>query len=101
MNDTFIAARLWIDDSFWSGVPFYIRTGKRMKEKSTRIVIEFKNPINDLYKEKNEETAPNLLIIEIGPNEGVSIQFNSKNPLNNGKIEPITVKFLANRKMYA
>ncbi|MGE8081151.1 glucose-6-phosphate dehydrogenase [Peribacillus loiseleuriae] len=98
MNDTFIAARLWIDDPFWSGVPFYIRTGKRMKEKSTRIVIEFKNPIKDLYQEKNEETAPNLLIIEIGPNEGISIQFNSKNPLNHGKNESVTGRFLANKK---
>jgi glucose-6-phosphate 1-dehydrogenase len=98
MNDTFIAARLWIDNTFWSGVPFYIRTGKRMQEKSTRIVIEFKNSIKDLYKEKNEETAPNLLIIEISPNESVSIQFNSKNPFNNSKIEPITVKFSANQQ---
>lgn len=98
MNDTFIAARLWIEDTFWSGVPFYIRTGKRMREKSTRIVIEFKNPIKDLYKDKKEEKAPNLLIIEIGPNEGVSIQFNSKNPLKNSKIEPITVKFSANEQ---
>ncbi|WP_028390339.1 glucose-6-phosphate dehydrogenase [Bacillus cihuensis] len=98
MNDTFVAARLWIDDPFWSGVPFYIRTGKRMKEKSTRIVIEFKNPLHDLYQEKNEETAPNLLIIEIGPNEGISIQFNSKNPLNHGKNEPVMGSFLANKK---
>ena len=44
-NDTFIAAKLQIDDYFWRGVPFYIRTGKRMKEKSTRIVIEFKEPL--------------------------------------------------------
>lgn len=43
VNDTFVSARLWIDDDFWGGVPFYIRTGKRMKEKSTRIVIELKN----------------------------------------------------------
>ena len=42
-NDTFVAARLWIDNPFWQGVPFYIRTGKRMAEKSTRIVIEFKD----------------------------------------------------------
>lgn len=98
MNDTFIAARLWIDDAFWGGVPFYIRTGKRMKEKSTRIVIEFKNSLTDLYKEKNEKTPPNLLIIEISPNESVSLQFNSKNPLNNSKIEPIKVTFSANKK---
>ena len=42
-NDTFVAARLWIDNPYWQGVPFYIRTGKRMAEKSTRIVVEFKN----------------------------------------------------------
>ena len=45
MNDTFIAAKLQIDDYLLAGVPFYIRTGKRMKEKSTRIVIEFKEPL--------------------------------------------------------
>ena len=42
-NDTYVAARLWIDNPYWKGVPFYIRTGKRMAEKSTRIVVEFKN----------------------------------------------------------
>ncbi|PLR80224.1 glucose-6-phosphate dehydrogenase [Bacillus sp. V33-4] len=98
MNDTFIAARLWIDDLLWSGVPFYIRTGKRMREKSTRIVIEFKNPLEDVYRKKNEQTAPNLLSIDISPNQGVSLQFNSKNALKNGKIEPVTVKFFENQK---
>ncbi|MGG0288981.1 glucose-6-phosphate dehydrogenase, partial [Peribacillus butanolivorans] len=68
-----------------------------MKEKSTRIVIEFKNPLKDLYMSQKEQTAPNLLIIEISPNEGVSLQLNRKNPLN-GKIEPVTVTFSANAK---
>jgi glucose-6-phosphate 1-dehydrogenase len=62
-----------IEDSFWDGVPFYIRTGKRMKEKSTKIVIEFKNPLKDLYMAQNEEIPLNLLMIEISPNEGVSL----------------------------
>jgi glucose-6-phosphate 1-dehydrogenase len=96
-TDTFIAARLWIDDLFWTGVPFYIRTGKRMKHKSTRIVIEFKNPLEDLYRNHNEKTVPNLLEIKISPNEGISFQINSKNPLHNGKIEPITVHFSADQ----
>jgi glucose-6-phosphate 1-dehydrogenase len=87
-----------IEDSFWDGVPFYIRTGKRMKEKSTKIVIEFKNPLKDLYMAQNEEIPLNLLMIEISPNEGVSLQLNTKNPLKNGKIEPITVDFSANAK---
>ena len=88
-NDTYVAARLWIDNPYWKGVPFYIRTGKRMAEKSTRIVVEFKNSFH--IKNKNE-MSPNLLIIEINPNENVSFQLNSKNPVS-GKIEPVKISF--------
>ncbi|MDR0267324.1 glucose-6-phosphate dehydrogenase [Paenibacillus sp.] len=93
-NDTFIALRLWIDNYFWSDVPFYIRTGKRMKEKSTRIVIEFKEPL------KGQTTAndPNLLVVEINPNEGIFIQLNKKDPMNHEKLEPIRVNFFSNEK---
>ena len=95
MTDTFVAARVWIDDPFWKGVPFYIRTGKRMKEKCTRIVIEFKNPLEQLYREQAEKPAPNLLIISVNPDEGIALQLNSKNASNSGKIEPVTVDFSA------
>ncbi|MEC0227022.1 glucose-6-phosphate dehydrogenase [Paenibacillus alba] len=63
-NDTFIAAKLRVDDPFWKDTPIYIRTGKRLKEKVTRIVIEYKSkgPLKD------------LLIVEIGPNEGIFFQ---------------------------
>jgi glucose-6-phosphate 1-dehydrogenase len=88
-TDTFVAARLWIDNPFWTGVPFYIRTGKRMKEKATRIVIEFKNTLKLHYKNNNQKVEPNLLIIEISPEENVSLQLNSKNPFNSGEIEPV------------
>jgi glucose-6-phosphate 1-dehydrogenase len=92
-TDTFVAARLWIDNPFWAKVPFYIRTGKRMKEKSTRIVIEFKNTLKLHYKDNDQKVEPNLLIIEISPDENVSLQLNSKNPLKNGKIEPVRINF--------
>ncbi|KMY56124.1 glucose-6-phosphate dehydrogenase [Bacillus sp. FJAT-27231] len=95
INDTFIAARLWIDDPSWRGVPFYIRTGKRMEKKSTKIVIEFKNTLRDLQESHNEKATPNLLIIEISPNESVSLQLNLKNPLNYGQAEPVTLHFSA------
>lgn len=97
VNDTFVAARLWIDNDFWRGVPFYIRTGKRMKEKSTRIVIEFKNPVKELNG-SDQQTVPNLLIVDINPNEGISLQLNSKNPLKNGDIEPISIDFSTRAK---
>ncbi|WP_066070894.1 glucose-6-phosphate dehydrogenase [Neobacillus soli] len=93
-NDTFVAARLWIDNPFWQGVPFYIRTGKRMAEKSTRIVIEFKNAGQKGWANK---VASNLLMIEIGPNENVSLQLNSRNP-KNGKIEPVKIGFSNEQK---
>ncbi|OUQ85751.1 glucose-6-phosphate dehydrogenase [Brevibacillus brevis] len=98
MTETYIATRVWIDDPFWEGVPFYIRTGKRLQEKSTRIVIEFKNPHEKLYQEQNETTSPNLLIISVNPNEGIALQVNSKNPTNSGKIEPVTVDFSSGTK---
>lgn len=96
-NDTFVATRLWIDNDFWMGVPFYIRTGKRMKEKFTKIVIEFKNPLKDLFRNDNQNAAPNLLVINVSPYEGVSMQLNSKNPLN-GNLEPIIVDFSSREK---
>ena len=88
-NDTFVAARLWIDNPYWKGVPFYIRTGKRMAQKSTMIVVEFKNSFKT---EKSNKMAPNLLIIEINPNENVSLQINSRNPITR-KIEPVKISF--------
>ncbi|MEC0371729.1 glucose-6-phosphate dehydrogenase [Paenibacillus chibensis] len=93
-NDTFIALRLWIDNYFWSEVPFYIRTGKRMAEKSTRIVIEFKEPL----KGQTTTSDPNLLVIEINPNEGIFIQLNKKDPLNTEKLEPMRVNFFSSGK---
>jgi glucose-6-phosphate 1-dehydrogenase len=94
--DTFVAAELSIDNPLWSGVPFYVRTGKRMKEKSTRIVIEFKNSLEDYSQGPNVD--PNLLIIEINPNENITFQINSKNALNNGAVEPVKMQFLAEQK---
>jgi glucose-6-phosphate 1-dehydrogenase len=93
-NETYIAARLWIDDPLWKDVPFYIRTGKRMKEKSTRIVIEFKEPFNDLHNKNRSKLAldPNLLVIDIGPNEGISLTLNTKNPRQHGQLEPVSIK---------
>lgn len=92
-TETFIAARLWIDDSVWSEVPFYIRTGKKMKEKSTRIVIEFREPLRNAAEKKDE--TPNLLIVEISPNEGITLQVNTRNPLQTDKLEPIRIKYEA------
>lgn len=85
--DTFVAARLTIQTPLWEGVPFFIRTGKRLNKKETKIVVEFKN-----LSGKTNDVEPNLLIIRINPNDGVTVQLNSKHPLT-GELEPIEVDF--------
>ncbi|MBB6731786.1 glucose-6-phosphate dehydrogenase [Cohnella zeiphila] len=97
-NDTFVAARVSIDHPDWQGVPFYLRTGKRMAEKSTRIVVEFRNPTFDLYASRGEKTASNLLVIEINPNEKVSFVLNAKDPRNEGRLETVDMSFATEQK---
>jgi len=92
-NDTFIAAKLQIDDYFWRGVPFYIRTGKRMNEKATRIVIEFKDPLQQSAKSSQTAKLPNLLIFDIGPEEGITLQLNTRDPKDKGEQKPIRINF--------
>lgn len=83
-TETFVAGKFLIDNFRWSGVPFYIRTGKRLTEKGTRINIVFKQvPIN-VFKAKvdedcaNKELPPNVLTIYIQPTEGFSLTLNGK-----------------------
>ena len=90
MNDTYFAARLYIDNPSWSGIPFYIRTGKRIGTKSTKIVIEFKNNLKQTDTLPTDGMTPNLLVFEISPNEGISLMVNMKNPSTN-QFEPATL----------
>lgn len=77
-TETFVAGKLFIDNYRWAGVPFYIRTGKRMKEKQTKIVIEFKDIPMNLYFKSERERHPNLLVIHIQPEEGITLYLNAK-----------------------
>lgn len=96
MNDTFIAAKLQIDDFFWRGVPFYIRTGKRMKEKSTRIVIEFKEPSGQANVVNGSK--PNLLVIEMSPDQSMTLQLNASDPQNKGEFKPVHIDLSPDRE---
>lgn len=79
-TSTFVAGKLLIDNFRWAGVPFYIRTGKRLADKSTKIVVQFKDiPMNLYYTNDDEEKMlPNLLVIHIQPDEGITIHLNAK-----------------------
>ncbi len=92
-TDTFIALKAHVDNFRWAGVPFYIRAGKRMDHQSTRIVIEFKKlPGIEFFSDfKNQN--PNLLVVEIQPNEGLFFQINAKRPGNTFAMERINLNF--------
>ncbi|MPM82798.1 Glucose-6-phosphate 1-dehydrogenase [bioreactor metagenome] len=77
-TETFVALRLHINNFRWAGTPFYIRTGKRLGEKSAEIVVQFKSLPKILYFKDRHVQEPNLLVIRIQPTVGVFFQFNTK-----------------------
>ncbi len=77
-TETFVAGKIMIDNFRWAGVPFYIRTGKRMATKSTKIVIQFKDIPMNLYYQTEKILNPNLLVIHIQPEEGITLHLNAK-----------------------
>ncbi|GAB7386713.1 glucose-6-phosphate dehydrogenase [Bacillaceae bacterium] len=95
-TETFVAAKLMIDNFRWAGVPFYIRTGKRMRVKSTEIIVQFKDVPTNLYFNQAGDLHPNLLIIHIQPDEGVTLQLNVKKSGTGFGIMPVAMDFCKN-----
>jgi glucose-6-phosphate 1-dehydrogenase len=79
-TETFIAARLEVDDWRWSGVPFYLRSGKRLPKRATEIAIQFKEVPHRLFRESSTDPEPNLLAMRIQPDEGIMLRFGAKVP---------------------
>jgi glucose-6-phosphate 1-dehydrogenase len=79
-TETYVAAHLEVDDWRWSGVPFYLRTGKRLPKRATEIAIQFKEVPHRLFKDSAVEPDPNLLAIRIQPDEGIMLRFGAKVP---------------------
>ncbi|AJD91377.1 glucose-6-phosphate 1-dehydrogenase [Jeotgalibacillus malaysiensis] len=77
-TETYVAGKVMIDNFRWAGVPFYIRTGKSMAVKSTKIVVQFKDIPMNLYYNKEHSLDPNLLVIHIQPDEGITLHLNAK-----------------------
>lgn len=78
---TFVAVALNIDNWRWAGVPFYLRTGKRMHRRLTQIVIRFRRPPFVLFRRTPvEKIPPNELVINIQPDEGICLSFEAKVP---------------------
>ena len=79
-TETFVAGRFEIDDWRWSGVPFYLRAGKRLPKRATEISIQFKDVPLKLFRESTGDPAPNVLAMRIQPDEGIMLRFAAKVP---------------------
>ena len=79
--ETYVAARLHIDNWRWAGVPFYLRTGKRLPKRVTEVAIQFKRvPHLPFSYAAAEQLEPNVLVLRIQPDEGISLRFGAKVP---------------------
>lgn len=100
-TETFVALKLFIDNWRWAGVPFYLRSGKRMPKKVTEVAIHFKAAPHRLFagegtntsSEENLTTTPNVLAIRIQPDEGISLQLGSKVPGQAITIASVNMEF--------
>jgi glucose-6-phosphate 1-dehydrogenase len=92
-TETFVAARFNVDDWRWSGVPFYLRTGKRLAKRATEIAIQFRDVPHRLFAEAATDPQPNLLAIRVQPDEGILLRFGSKVPGLGLEIRPVTMDF--------
>jgi glucose-6-phosphate 1-dehydrogenase len=92
-TETFVAAKLGIDDWRWSGVPFYVRVGKRLPKRSTEIAIQFKEVPHRLFVESSSDPEPNLLAIRIQPDEGIMLRFGAKIPGLGIDVRSVTMDF--------
>ena len=81
VTETFVAMKLTIDNWRWAGVPFYLRTGKRLAVRRTEIAVHFKQAPYALFRDTPvEKLTPNIMVLHIQPREGVTIQFSAKRP---------------------
>lgn len=77
---TFAAVRLFVDNWRWNGVPFYLRSGKRLANRVSEIAVQFRSPPHLMFGATSEALRPNTLVMRVQPNEGVSLNFEVKVP---------------------
>ena len=90
-TETFVAMRVLIDNWRWAGVPFYLRTGKRLAKRTTEIMIQFRCAPHLVFRDRDIE--PNRLVLNIQPDEGISVSFGAKRPGTEMSIGNVTMNF--------
>lgn len=92
-TETYAAVKFFVDNWRWQGVPFYVRTAKRMPTKVTEVVIHFKTPHHQIFQDSGMSSKDNKLIIRIQPDEGILIKFGVKVPGQGFKVERANLDF--------
>lgn len=92
-TETFAAVKFYLDNERWQGVPFYVRTGKRMKEKHSYITIQFKPLPHSTFSESEQHLSANRLIINIQPLMDIRLQFMTKKPGLSLVLKPVEMIF--------
>lgn len=90
-TETYALTKLFIDNPRWQGVPFYLRTGKKLEGKVTSIIIQFKDKGHKLFE--GQTPLPNHITIQIQPNEGIGVRLAAKKPGLGQELEPVDMEF--------
>jgi glucose-6-phosphate 1-dehydrogenase len=94
-TETFVAIRAFIDNWRWEGTPFYLRTGKRLPKRTTEIAIQFRAAPHAVFSsEAAEGMEPNALVLRIQPDEGISLKFGAKVPVQGIRIRSVNMDFV-------
>ena len=94
ITPTFAALRLYVDNWRWQGVPFYLRSGKALADKTTEIIIQFRCPPHMLFPLKENEDIPaNMLAICVQPDEGFHLEFQAKTPDSDLQMRQVDLEF--------
>lgn len=101
-TETFAALKLHFENWRWAGTPFYLRSGKRLREKRTEVVIQFKPPAANLFRKlpitaDARSLEPNRLVFEIAPHEQFKLRFESKRPGMGIRVDPIEMAAMLDR----
>jgi glucose-6-phosphate 1-dehydrogenase len=92
MTETYVALKAHVDNWRWAGVPFYVRFGKRLAKGGTEIAVQFKDVPGVLFN-REPKVGPNVLVIRIQPDEGISLRIQAKLPGAAVRIEPVKMDF--------
>jgi glucose-6-phosphate 1-dehydrogenase len=94
-TETYVALKLFVDNWRWEGTPFYLRTGKRLPKRATEIAIQFRIAPHQVFsREAAAGLEPNTLVLRIQPDEGISLKFGAKVPVQGIRIRSVNMDFV-------